>query len=330
MSEQAKKCAQLLAAVDADHNGSISYDEFERLFLKAAARIGAFRKKLNAAKKGQAAAAPPAAPLSKEEREHKKHLTHMLRSARKKFDKFDTDHNGAIEGAELEGIVQWLWASFHVNGEQLSASSQAEKSAQLLAAVDTDHNGSINYEEFEKLFLKAAERIAAFHKRLNAAKKKASPSPPARRSADGDENVLQSLCGLVQQNKEAFGPGLGKFRSLCTAIDKSSTEFCAGLKSTQVAHVLNMLGLDLSGQQVKAIGAGLSERYGEFVNVGDLVTDLNARLRLLELRGSGGTSSSLASRVPVADVPTGDVGRDLLKMHIRFDMGLTKEVNPGV
>ena len=35
VEQQATKCAQLLAAVDSDHNGRITYDEFEKLFLKA-------------------------------------------------------------------------------------------------------------------------------------------------------------------------------------------------------------------------------------------------------------------------------------------------------
>ena len=44
---------------------------------------------------------------------------------------------GAIEGAEVAGLARWLWESFHVHGESLSAEEQAEKVQLAISLAET-------------------------------------------------------------------------------------------------------------------------------------------------------------------------------------------------
>ena len=161
------KC-KLLNAVDKDHDGRISFVEFERLFRKFSKRFIAAEKKNDSPPKKK----KTEALKSESQKQHDDHVSNILKSARKKFHVFDRDGDDYIDGSELIQVVEWLWRVFHVKGQKLSMAKQAQLVDQVLNAIDRDHDGRITREEFEHLFVDAAKRNPSIVKSTPSKKKK--------------------------------------------------------------------------------------------------------------------------------------------------------------
>jgi Ca2+-binding EF-hand superfamily protein len=153
---------KLLNAVDKDHDGRISFIEFERLFRKFSKRF--VEANVNDEKKNKACSSPSSKNKktmtlkSESQKRHENHVANILKSARKKFRSFDRDGDDYIDGSELVQVVQWLWRVFHVKGEKLPMALQARMVDKILNAIDHDHDGRITIQEFELLFMETAQR----------------------------------------------------------------------------------------------------------------------------------------------------------------------------
>ena len=72
-------------------------------------------------------------------------------NARKKFQQLDTDGSGYLEGEELLHLAEWVWSSFHPDGEPLSDDERAKMSDKLLHRLDENSDGKLSMAEFEEV-----------------------------------------------------------------------------------------------------------------------------------------------------------------------------------
>ena len=97
-----------------------------------------------------------------------RHLERLMRLAKEEFENLDKDGSGLIDGHELYDLVDWLWKSFHIDGKPISERRQSLLFKKVLDSVDTDHDGCISFSEFQKLFVRYAERATSSRRDLNS------------------------------------------------------------------------------------------------------------------------------------------------------------------
>ncbi len=88
----------------------------------------------------------------------------MVARARKKFALLDADSSGMLEGADMEKLAQWVWSSFHPDGQPLSADELAAESRKLLKRVDANEDGLMDFSEFETYFRKTTAAISKYRR----------------------------------------------------------------------------------------------------------------------------------------------------------------------
>jgi len=134
------------------------------------------------------------------ETRRKQKLNHLLRSAHKKFDHFDKDQDGTIDMYELVDVMQWLWSSLDVHGEQIPDMTQEQMVKKVMQGSDADKIGVITYEEFEVIFLRAAKLIGDLHKQLhtehnqNAKKKHHLDAPVVHQRIRLVKEMVEGAC----------------------------------------------------------------------------------------------------------------------------------------
>ena len=80
------------------------------------------------------------------------HMQRMLERARAMFEELDSDGTELLEGDELLGLADWLWAFFQPGGNPLSEERKQEEAAKLLQNLDANGDGAMSFEEFAGWF----------------------------------------------------------------------------------------------------------------------------------------------------------------------------------
>jgi hypothetical protein len=102
----------------------------------------------------------------------------MIGRARKKFQIFDADGSGMLDGAEMEKLAQWVWSSFHPDGQPLSAEELAAESRKILKRVDANEDGKMDFAEFESYFRRTTSAISNYRRGVSHGA--AGKLPPSR------------------------------------------------------------------------------------------------------------------------------------------------------
>ena len=140
----------------------------------------------------------------------KKRLENELKRARKKFDQMDADGSGTLEGAELEELANWVFDSFHIGGEQISAEQKQKEAAKLRKRLDEDGNSKLDFDEFAGWFRRTCDGIAKYRKKQAAKAKKAQ----AQRAAEEAEAAAAAEAELAESQKgfSASGAPIRRWR----------------------------------------------------------------------------------------------------------------------
>ena len=88
----------------------------------------------------------------------------VLTRAREHFNAFDANHDGRIEGEELDKLTAWVLSTYHPDSYVSSAFSsppsiRTRMKEQLLMRVDLNHDGAIDLTEFTRLFEEMTSKI---------------------------------------------------------------------------------------------------------------------------------------------------------------------------
>ena len=99
----------------------------------------------------------------------------LVTRARKKFRQFDVDGNNKINGEEIGLLADWVWGSFHPDGEPITPSARKGEMEKLAKRADLDADGMLSFEEFAQYFTRTSEAVARFRKKYATTKRNGTP-----------------------------------------------------------------------------------------------------------------------------------------------------------
>lgn len=123
--------------------------------------------------------------------------------AEKKWNQLDLDHNGALEGDELLKLAEWVWTSFHPDGEAVSEDQKQDEASKLLRRLDSNKDGKLVFEEFGSWFRGMCTRIAKYRRsRAHKARIQKANSSQASPRQSAPENA--SIKAALDRAKRKF------------------------------------------------------------------------------------------------------------------------------
>jgi len=178
LPEEEKKAMieKLLHRIDENEDGELSLDEFKDYYFKTAESISRFRRRgsqLKATEERKKKGLDPALTVTPEpitystssQKQQAAAVASTTERAAKKFQELDKDGNGVLEGDELVPLAEWVWSSFHPDGEPISGAEKKAMVEKLMHRADENDDGQLSLEEFKEYFMKTAASIARFRQR---------------------------------------------------------------------------------------------------------------------------------------------------------------------
>ena len=83
----------------------------------------------------------------------------VLLQAKRRFEEIDVEASGVLDGAELVGLVEWIWSIFKPGGKELTAEQRAEHGARLLNLLDANADGVMSFGEFADWFCETCNQL---------------------------------------------------------------------------------------------------------------------------------------------------------------------------
>lgn len=140
-------------------DNKFSFDEFQDWYLHMTHDIYE-RRHANAEAKKEQAAKNKAAQQLQEEIELMKDMSKrdldLLSRAHERFDTLDKNHNGSIEGKEMDAMADWTWQMFHP--DQTATTEQRDAFREKLAS----RHPHMEFSEYHVWFAKTCKEIEKF------------------------------------------------------------------------------------------------------------------------------------------------------------------------
>jgi hypothetical protein len=135
---------------------------------RAGAAEGLEAERAAAEEEAKAAAAAAAEAGEPEERRRR-----MLSRAHALFARLDADGDGVLDGDEVVQLADWLWTSFHPDGEEPSPDVRRTFRRKLVERLERDGRSAMTMPEFEEWALeKFASLRSAAVRRAKAQERK--------------------------------------------------------------------------------------------------------------------------------------------------------------
>lgn len=74
----------------------------------------------------------------------------------------DEDGNGVLNGQELVKLANWVFNSFHPDGEAFTDEQKKQEAGKLLSRIDKNDDGVLEFDEFAGWFTKTCIGIQKF------------------------------------------------------------------------------------------------------------------------------------------------------------------------
>ena len=107
----------------------------------------------------------------------------LLDRAQKKFNELDFSLNGTLEGVELLQLAEWVFDSFHPDGQPMSVEQRQAEADKLLRRLDKNDDAELDFEEFSGWFERTCHSVSKFE---------ASHQPSAGKDAPPSKSSAQS------------------------------------------------------------------------------------------------------------------------------------------
>jgi len=144
----------------------------------------------------------------------------LLVRAKKKFEKFDTDGDGALDYWEMDQMAEWIFTSFHPEGEEISPDVIRVESEKIRRRLDADDDHQITFIEFAEYFVETASKIMRFRKaqksKLEALNKQARAKLEAKllHEQDWAANHPKLTSAEIEALKNASNKATKKFNEI--------------------------------------------------------------------------------------------------------------------
>ena len=175
--EKAAMVEKLLHRLDENEDGRLSFSEFEEYFERTAEAMKRYRHRAAPRQRIK----PQARIVSRPEVVAAAEINGR---AMKKFRELDVDGSGALEGAELVQLAEWVWSSFHPDGQVMGDAEKEAFVEKLLYRIDENQDGKLTADEFQEYFIKTTKAINNFRRRPSQVAAARARRAQAARQAD--------------------------------------------------------------------------------------------------------------------------------------------------
>ena len=157
-----------------------------------------------------------------------------LKKARKHFQQMDKDGNGVLDMAELLDLADWVWESFHPNGEFVSEAERTTMAGRLLARLDKSGKNAMAFESFAAWFIETCAQIKVFRqKQAKSGKLVATTARGSSPDSTGEVSAREAEAA-IQQDPEVRAQ-IKAARTKFYSLDEEASGFLQQTSMLQLA-----------------------------------------------------------------------------------------------